>query len=553
MNLDRKKILDMVVRNAFLHHGKADVKAVLNKVMGAFPEARQDSKSAVQFIRSIIDEINTMGEEKFNALVSGEYPDLLVKEKKIQDHRLPDLKNVNGTVVMRLAPSPSGPLHLGHSRMAILNDEFVRRYGGNLILRIEDTNARNIEPAAYELIPEDLKWLGVNVTDTVIQSDRMDTYYREALSLIKAGHMYVCSCDPEEFRNLKAKSLACPHRNTDPGENITEFERIISDKEYGNNRTLVMKTDLKHPNPSVRDWIAFRTVDAIHPRQGEKYWFYPTMNFSVSVDDHLLGLTHVMRGKDHLNNTEKQKYLFDYNGWKKPEYYHFGLINIPDAILHATEMKEGIISGRFSGWDDVRLGTLLAMKRRGYLPETFRKYWIDSGMKEIDAEFSWDIFNSINRELVDPDAERLFFVPEPSYIELDFSDPVTAQIPKHPENSEMGFRSYSLKGKVRIALPKKDLEKIQDGEEFRLKDLCNLVKSGDNYTISVNDHSRRGLKILQWAPPGSSEFSVIMPDGTSVSGLIEPEAANYHGVSQFERFGYVNMFKGEKQGYYLHR
>lgn len=553
MNLDRERIYEMVVRNAYLHDGQAELKAVLNKVMGAFPEARSNSREAVSFIRGIIEEVNSLSPEDLNNVVKNSFPDLLMREKKVQEHRLPDLREVHGSVVMRVAPSPSGPLHIGHSRMAILNDEFVKRYGGELILRIEDTNAKNIDPGAYEMIPEDLKWLGVNVTNTVIQSDRMQIYYDSAFSLIDRGFMYVCSCSPEEFRQSKLKSEACEHRDFSPDLNHEEFSKILQSGEYATGKSLVMKTDLRHPNPSVRDWVAFRKVDEEHPRQGRKYWFFPTMNFSVAVDDHMLGLTHVMRGKDHLNNTEKQRYVFDYNSWKKPQYYHFGLVNIPDTVLHATEMKEGINSGKYSGWDDSRLGTLRALKKRGYLPETFRKYWIDSGMKEIDAEFSWDIFNSINRELVDPLASRLFFVPGPVNIELELPEKITARIPRHPENSDLGFRQYSLHGKCTIAVPGKDLDEIRENTEFRLKDLCNLTGTGKGFEYSGNDHTRKGMKIIQWVPPGSSEFEVEMPDGSVIKGLLEPEGREYSGVSQFERFGYVNMHRGQKRGYFLHR
>lgn len=553
MVLDKEKILEVVVRNAFLHEGRADIKAVTNKIMGEFPEARKNGKDTISTIKQSIDKVNALSREEFSALVSEKYSFLLVKEKKVQEHRLPDLRDVSGTVVMRLAPSPSGPLHIGHSRMAILNDEYVKRYGGKLVLRIEDTNPKNIDPDAYDMIPADLEWLNVNVTDIVIQSERMADYYREAYSLIDNGNMYVCSCEPEEFRKLKLNSTACPHRNISPQENRELFGRILAETKFARGKSLVLKTELNHPNPSIRDWIAFRYVEESHPRQGRKYWFYPLMNFSVAIDDHLLGLTHIMRGKDHLNNTEKQKYIFDYNGWKRPVYYHFGLVNIPDTVLHATEMKSGIKSGKFTGWDDVRLGTIAALRKRGYLPETFRRYWIESGMKEIDAEFSWDIFNSMNRELIDRTARRFFFVPKPVKLELDFKEKVTANIPFHPGNSESGHRTYSFSGRSQIMIPESDMLRIAEGDEFRLKDLCNVLKTGSGYEITQNDHTKKGIKILQWVPETSLNFEVEMQDSSVVKGLIEPLSSNYDGVSQFERFGYVRMYHGKSRGYFLHK
>lgn len=553
MEIDRSRIYGIVIRNAFLHDGRADMKAVMNKVMGEFPEARKNSKIAVPLIKGVIDEVNSLSQDAVMAIVERDYPELLVKEKKVQEHRLPDLRDVDGSVVMRLAPSPSGPLHIGHSRMAILNDEYVRRYGGDLVLRIEDTNPKNIDPVAYTQIPLDLEWLGVNVTSIVIQSDRMGIYYEQASELLKKGHMYVCSCSPEEFRELRATSAACPHRNIPAEENIETFNRMLGDREFCKGKSVVVKTDLNHPNPSVRDWIAFRFVDGVHPRQGTKYWLYPLMNFSVAVDDHLLGLTHIMRGKDHINNTEKQKYIFDYNSWEKPVYYHFGLVNIPDTILHASEMKAGIKDGTFSGWDDVRLGTLVALKKRGYLPETIRRYWIESGMREIDAEFSWDIFNSINRELVDKRASRLFFVPDPVIVEITFPAKTSASVPYHPGDPDTSYRNYEFDVKSSFYIPGEDFSSISDGEEFRLKDLCNLKKCGDLAEYAGNDHTRRGMRILQWAPAGSGDYEVEMPDGIVITGKLEPLGKTYDGVSQLERFGYVRVYGGSSRGYFLHK
>ena len=112
------------------------------------------------------------------------------------------------------------------------------------------------------------------------------------------------------------------------------------------------------------------------------------MNFSVAVDDHLLGLTHVLRGKDHLNNTYRQAYLFNYFGWEKPEYIHYGRVSIEDVKLKTSLIKEEIKKQVYSGWDDIRLGTIRALTKRGISPEAIRKYWVDVGVKPVDIMFS---------------------------------------------------------------------------------------------------------------------------------------------------------------------
>ncbi|MCL4341043.1 MAG: glutamate--tRNA ligase [Candidatus Thermoplasmatota archaeon] len=547
----RKEIEKHTLSNALDHEGKANTGSVVSRLLGEHPDLRSSVGEIMPLIAETVAKINSMSPEDQAEIARLEFPESTRKEKKVQEHRLPELRNVKGKVVMRLAPSPSGPLHIGHSRMAILNDEYVRRYGGDLILRIEDTNPLNIDPVAYEQIPRDLEWLGVNVTETVIQSDRMVLYYEEARNLISMGKMYCCSCEPETFKSMLLKSQACPHRDTSPMENLDQIERAISGKMKSREAVFVMKTDLDHPNPSVRDWIAFRIIDAPHPRQGKKFRLYPLMNFSVAVDDHLLGLTHVIRGKDHINNTEKQKYIFHYNKWKLPEYYHYGLVDFPDVILKTSIIKKGIMAGEYSGWDDIRLGTLMAFRKRGYRKETFRKYWVDSGIREIDSEFSKEIFDSIDRGIIEPTTPRLFYVKDPVEIRIHGAAPRKVSFPNHPTNAAMGFRSYDIGANPLVSVSKDDWDGFQDGDIFRLKDYCNIRKNGNQAEFSGTELVK-GLKIVHWGPPNSLPFKVYRTDGTSDEGKIEPNGIEKRGVFQFERYGFVNV-SSDSDAYYLHR
>ena len=546
----QQEIRKQVIKNAYLHGGKADVSSVVGKLISLNPEIRKDMKSVMKSIQEYVNQVNSMTRDQIEEVVNAEYPDILIKEKKEEKHRLPDLPNVKGGVVMRMAPSPSGPLHIGHSRMAILNDEYVKRYGGKLILRIEDTNPANIDPDAYRLIPEDLKWLGVNVGETVIQSSRMEFYYSEAKRMISEGYMYAIEENQQEFHDLKLKKVPVKERDADPSYSLEKFDRMISGYYSDGQAALVMKTEIDHPNPSVRDWIAFRINTHEHPRTGNRYVVYPTMNFSVSVDDHYLGLTHVIRGIDHLVNTEKQKYVFKYNKWEIPEYFHYGFITIPDTILKTTVIKEGIRSGKYSGWDDIRLGTLMALKKRGYNPETFRNYWISSGMNKNNATFSWDIFNSMDREIIDNDTERYSFVPEPVIQHIKNPVELKSHAMLHPQNPERGFREYTLKPDASIYFPARDMLEIAEGETIRLKDLCVARKENGRIVYSDYDPSER-VKIIQWAPENSSEISIFHPDGRVDNGMLEPLAAGKNSVVQLERYGYVNL-NGNK-GYFLHR
>lgn len=180
-------------------------------------------------------------------------------------------------------------------------------------------------------------------------------------------------------------------------ENLALWEKF--DTMEAGEAVLRVKTDIAHKNPAIRDWVAMRLVDENHPRLGTKYRIYPMMNFSVAVDDHLMGLTHVLRGKDHLANTEKQKYLYDHMGWDVPEYIHYGRLKMEDIALSTSKAMAGIEDGTYSGWDDPRLGTLRAIARRGIDPRTIYNLITEIGVKMADSAISWKKIYGLNRNL----------------------------------------------------------------------------------------------------------------------------------------------------------
>jgi glutamyl-tRNA synthetase len=542
----------LVLKNAIMHDGKADVGSVVNKFVGVFPEMKPRIREVMGEIKASVERINSLSIDEQMNLATGKYPEILVDEKKSNEHPLAQLKNVKGRVVMRMAPSPSGPLHLGHTRMCILNDEYVKRYGGELILRIEDTNPNNIYPPAYDMIPEDNKWLGVNFTSLVIQSERIPLYYERAQELIMMGKAYMCTCDVEEFKRDLMNSTACPHREMKPEEHLEMFRNVINGKEKSKSPVLIIKTDLFHPNPAVRDWIAFRVIDKEHPHTGKRFRFYPLMNFSVAIDDHELGLTHVIRGSDHINNTERQKYIFRYFGWEIPEYFHYGTIHIGDTILKTSLMRKGIESGQYIGWDDVQLATVRALARRGYKPETFRKYWIDSGLKDVNSDFSWDIFNSINRQFIDKSSNRYFFVPNPVKIRVEDAPETISNIPLYPNDDSRGYRKYSVERNPVISVPGSDLKDLGEGEIIRLKDLYNIKKEGESFKFAGKENTGSRKRIIQWVPGDGIEFSILKPDGTTDTGVVEPLLLNKRGIFQMERYAFINVV-GDHTGLFLHR
>lgn len=534
------------LQNAVLYSGKANPKAVQGKVLAESPELRSRVKEVLPLIASIVEEINALAPEVQHRQLESIDASMLKREKTERRVGLPELPGMErGKVVMRFAPGPSGPLHLGHTRVAILNDDYCRNYDGKFINRMEDTNPDKIDPNAYDMIPEDLEWLGVKVHETVVQSDRFELYYDIARQLINMGKAYVCTCPAEDWRAKKEKGQPCPHHDEDIATTMDKFEKMLAGDYEEETAIFVVKTDLNHPNPAIRDFVGLRIVKSTpHPLKGDKYCLYPMMNFSVAIDDHFLGLTHVLRGKDHLNNTQRQAYLFQYFGWKVPHYTHYGLVSVPDAILKTSTVGKGIRTGEYSGWDDVRLGTVRALAKRGFRPEAIRNYWVDCGIKETDVEFSWDNIYAYNKAIVDKTANRYFFVWDPVPLQICGVNELHAKAPRHPDHPELGNREFQLSSPIIIHVVEKDLNAAMEAGKVRLKDLGNVEFRSGKALYQGNDLSvlKEGYRIIHWVPDNCTPATVIMPTGEKKDGFVENLPKEEEGkVVQFERFGFVKV------------
>lgn len=543
--------------NAVKHKGSASPKAVMGSIMSQEAELRSRAKEIGPLSAKIVAKVNELSKEEQQAEM--DKLGLEIHEKKqVKKEGLDELPGSHDNVVMRFAPNPSGPLHIGHARAAVPNGEYVKKYGGKFILRIEDTDPKRVYPPAYDMIQEDLKWLGIEPDEVYFQSDRFEIYYKYAEELIKRGAAYMCTCDGGEFKKLKDNCQPCPHRNQSVEENLKLWEQFPS-MEAGS-AVLRIKTDINHKNPAIRDWVAFRIVDEEHPRLGKKYRVYPMMNFSVSVDDHLMGMTHVLRGKDHLANSEKQKYLYKHMGWDTPEFIHYGRLKMEDIPLSTSKAKEGIESGKYSSWTDPRLGTLRAIARRGIQPEAIWNLMVEIGVKMSDSAVSWKKIYGLNRNVIEDKANRYFFVKNPVKIDVEdcpeeFSN-FTLEKELHPDFPERGNRTLDFNGSVYI-----DGDDFKDGH-IRLMDLINI--DIDNGTVKFNsasfeDARKIKARIIQFVPTEEAiKAEVVMDDASVVEGFCEKDCKNLDvdDVIQFERFGFVRLdeIKDDKLVfYYAHK
>ncbi len=557
----RDALFLFALQNAVRHKSLPKAGTVIGMVMGRHPEFRDRAKDVAALMPGVIEEVAVLSPEEREARLAELSPDLAedLARPRVHVRELPELENAGSGVVMRFAPNPSGPLHLGHARAAVLNDAYVRRYGGKYILRIEDTDPKRVDPEAYRMVPEDLAWLGVTIHEVVYQSDRFDLYHRYGKELIGRGGAYVCFCENVQFKEMKLARTACPCRGKTIEENLDLFERMLAGEFDEGEVTVRVRTDLEHPDPAMRDFPIFRVLkEPLHPRV--EATVYPLMNFSVTVDDHLLGVTHVIRGKDHIANTRRQRYIYDYFSWPVPVYRHYGRMGIEGVILSTSQMREGIRTGIFQGWDDIRLGTLRALARRGIDPAAVRGAMIDIGIGETDISFSWDNLYAHNRVLVDPRADRYFFVPDPVRLAVEGAPVETASPLLHPNDPTRGRRELPFLGEV--LLPRKELS-VNPGL-LRLKDLFNVRvrPEGEGYSLvyaggDLAEARAARAPIVQWLPAESFIPGLLLTQDGPVAGAFETGAGSDVGtVVQFERVGFARIDRVEPQeliAYFCHR
>ena len=574
----REQIRKAALLNAVSHDGKAQAGAIAGKILGERADLRSKVKELSVAINLVVNEVNSLSIREQKEIVDKNWPETQKKEKT-EEKKLSPLPNADkyDQIVTRFSPNPDCVLHLGSARAIILSHEYARLYNGKFILRFEDTDPKIKRPSLpfYDSVRQDLKWLGCKVDEEYIQSDRLPIYYKYTEQLIQKGNAYVCECSPEEFRKQTLAKKACPCRALSASENLERWSRMLSGDYTEGQAVVRVKTELDHPNPAIRDWPALRIIDTKkypHPRVGSKYIVWPLYNLAAGLDDHLMGMTHIIRGKEHYTNMVRQKYMYDYFGWKYPEAIHYGRLKITGAFLSKSKIILGVKEGIYNGFDDPRLGTFAAIKKRGITPEAIKKMIVDVGIKSNDVTLSWENLYSFNRKILDPTTSRYFFVPKPFELKvLEVPRIFKAKLPLHPDRPELGFRDYSVvpmgneKG-VCFWISQKDTESVQNGQMIRLMELFNIkIESKTDHSVtakfeseSYEDARKIKVQLIQWIPQGE-EFpcQVVMPDASVIEGFAESASKKLKpdAVIQFERFGFtrINEVNQKLVAYYAHK
>ncbi|MBU4086746.1 MAG: hypothetical protein KKB21_04185 [Nanoarchaeota archaeon] len=397
----KSKILAYTLKNAISHQGKAQEGSVIS---GLFAEGleKKEVKSVIEEVKKTVSDISQLSVEEQQKRFS-EYEESI--SHRTEREGLPELPKAEKGVIMRFSPSASGVMHIGHILTGMPTSLYVKKYGGKFYLRIEDTDPDKIDPESYTSMPRDADWIFGNVTEWYAQSDRIPKYYKFAEDIIKKRAGYVCTCNPEEFKELIKESKPCKCRKNSIKENFKRWNKMLDKKGFKEGQAVLrFKSDLKNPNPAFRDFPLARIKETPHKRQDKKYRVWPLMNLCVSLDDMEFKITHIIRAKEHRDNATRQAMIFKVFKKKVPETLFLGRYKFEELPISKSAMKQMIQEGIFSGWDDLRIPLARNFRKRGYQPKAFEEMAIQRGISEVDKVISqkdfFEVLDNFNRKIL---------------------------------------------------------------------------------------------------------------------------------------------------------
>ncbi|MBS3131448.1 glutamate--tRNA ligase [Candidatus Woesearchaeota archaeon] len=543
-------ILKYALENAVKYDGKANEKAVLGKVLAENPDLRSHAKELIGEIQHVIKEISSMSVEEQKKKLEEIAPELLGK-KEVKERGIFDFMGIAEGQEVKTAfpPEPSKYPHIGHAKAIIINYELAKTYNGKFVLRFEDTNPKLAEKEFYEIHQENYKWLGIKADEVVYASDHMELFYEKAKEMLKKGHAYMCSCSQEDIKKGRFEGKECTCRILLEEEHLKRFEEMFNAKE--GQLVLRLKGFMQHQNTVMRDPTLMRIIDEPHVRTGKKYRVWPTYDFENAVMDGEQKITHRLRSKEFELRNELQRHIQAALGYAETHIFEFARFNLEGVESSGRIIREMVQKKKLIGWDDPSLTTLVALKRRGFLPEAIKNFAIATGISKAESTLTWDDLIAHNRKLLDAQSNRYFFIGDMKEIKIENAPEQEVELKMHPDFKDRGTRKLKVHDTFYIS--KEDYKGLKGGNLYRLMDCLNFKKKGSKLVFDsaeVENYRKHGRGIMHWLPAGRDNVKaeVLMPDKKLVKGEAEPAAMGIKEdeVVQFQRFGFCRLDKKEK-------
>lgn len=388
--------------------------------------------------------------------------------------------NVPKEIVTRFPPEPSGFLHIGHAKAALLNQYMAK--GGKMIIRFDDTNPVKETMEFENAILEDLKLLKITDFQLTRSSDYFDVIFDYACQLIKDGRAYVDNTDVETMRHQRTEGIPSRNRDVDPETSLRIF-RAMKDGEYGDH-CLRAKISIDNPNKAMRDPVIYRHVASVHHTTGCRHKIYPTYDFTAPILDSIEGVTLTLRTNEYRDRNDQYYWFIDNLGLKnRPGIFDFSRLNFENTVMSKRKMRFYVENGYVSGWDDPRMPTLRGLARAGMNMDALREYIVSQGASQKTSVASWDKIWALNKKTIDPRSARFSAVPfEKSVVctvssgESSFGDTVrdmVVEVPRHKKVAELGCKRVMLSNEILLA--QEDATVLGVDEEFTLMNWGNVI------------------------------------------------------------------------------
>lgn len=563
----RKAIRGIALLNASEHGGKTRNDAVISKLLGSRPDLRQRAKEIMPIITEVVSEVNLIPAEKQRPELEANYPELLKEKPKQERTGLPPLEGAEqGKVVTRFPPEPNGYPHIGHAKAAIIDEEYAKMYGGKLLFRFDDTNPENERLEYYAAIKVGLDWLGVKYDHVKNTSDDIELIYKKAEEFINAGHAYVCTCSKDDISKNRREMKACKCRAGDLEQNLKRWKAMF--EKYKQGEAIVrFRGDMQSENTVMRDPALLRIIEEPHPIHKSKYRVWPNYDFAVAIEDSIDGVTHAFRTKEYELRNQLYSEILERLGMRKPAVLEFSRLEFDGMPVSKRILKPLVQDGKVSGYDDPRLPTLEAMRRRGIVPEAIRKFVLSLSFTKSDTLAPFDTLESFNRKIIDPTSMRLFLATNPVKLTVTNNDLKEVEISNHPQR-DMGKRTVELDGSFYI--PGDDAKSLKPGDEVRLLELYNvrITRAGPQLEAEVTGRDFKAeIPKVQWVPAKTAvKIEVLVPKVLFVNDQFNEESLEiqqaltepyYLGLNvgteiQFVRYGYCRK-DSANQVIYTHK
>ncbi|MCH7731236.1 MAG: glutamine--tRNA ligase/YqeY domain fusion protein [Candidatus Marinimicrobia bacterium] len=473
--------------------------------------------------------------------------------EQIIDDDLESGKN-DGRVHTRFPPEPNGYLHIGHAKSICLNFGLAEEYGGFCNLRFDDTNPTKEEEEYVDSIIEDVKWLGFDWGERLyFASDYFEEMYRYAVQLIKAGKAYVDDLSAEEIREyrgtLTKPGKKSPYRDRSIEENLDLFRRMRLGDFVDGTRVLRAKIDMASPNLNMRDPVMYRIIHATHHRTGDKWCIYPTYDWAHGLEDSIEGVTHSICTLEFEDHRPLYDWYLDELNVFHPQQIEFARLNLSYTVMSKRKLLELVKQGFVSGWDDPRMPTLSGLRRRGYTPESIRKFTERVGIAKREGIVDLGLLEYSVREDLNKRAPRVMGVLHPLRVVIDnYPEDQTEELEaiNNPEDPSMGTRNVPFSKVIYIERndfredPPRKYFRLAPGREVRLR-YAYFIKCVD---VVKDEKTGEVIELHCTYDPASKGGS--SPDGRKVKGTIHWVSAA-HAIKAKVRL-YDRLFSSPNPG-----